>query len=326
MAGMRRCVVIFALIFVFLFPASSHAFNRELYQVMVKDALSFCPKGLKKYLKSRPELIYKGVQYGDLNTGAIDPLAAQRVFDLTVERLKKGEPNNANIFMSYGTMAYFLSETVSPGACRTLDTLLPDVVTYDGHDEVVDAASRVKSLVEESRQFHGVCDAEIVGQAYVAALNVVVDFWISAYSAGGRDPGEVLTAGAQIDHSGKPMLTAEELEAIRLAEEELAAAKAAKDKELAEMAAKGVITKEVLVWKAERKEKREIEKAINKYEMRMEWLKKREKELDSLKVMTTEQMEKSEDVKSEIFEITNRLELFESDPDLAIENERSVAW
>ena len=326
MAGKFQMGTILALVLLLMLPASSEAFNRNLSESMIADAISFCPDNLRDYLGAREKLIYKGMNHGDFATGPIDPMSAKRVHDLLVERLKQGRQDDPNVIIAFGTLAFFLSETVSPGPCRTLEALLPELVLYDGTDTIENMEDTILATLEMSKPFHGACDEESIGNAYNIAVNTIVDFWISAYGKAGLDPGELRPVGSQVDHSRKAIYTPEELEAMKKAREAREAAQAALDTEMEGMIKQGIITKEVVDWQRKQQEKKKIAVYLEKYRTQLENLEVEVNGLHRLGTMNSDQVRRMRGLNEEILEIKSRITEFEENPEMALELEKTHSW
>jgi len=326
MPGIFRVGFIFALVVVFMLPRQAEAFNRDLAQSIVIDAIAFCPDNLKSYLENRQKLVMDGLKYGSLNPEPIDTSASVRISDTLSKRISQGRQNEFNVITSFGTLAFFLSETISPGLCRTVHPLLPEVVTYDGPDSINDTLSRVKSLMEESRPFHGSCEPETVGQAYNLAVNTIVDFWVSACIKGGLDTGPALDAGSQINHTQNAVYTPEELTDIKAAEQAEAAALSKRMAELLDLAKKGVKSEELDGWVEEIENKNEVDHWINKYNLDLAYLEKLIDDLRLKKLMDSNDRDKLNDLKARASEVERRLFVFENDPKAALKMEKNKAW
>lgn len=326
MAGKFQMGTILALVFLLMLPAASEAFNRDLSTVMIDDAISFCPDNLREYLDARKALVLKGMKHGDYASGPIDPMSAERVYNLLIERLKQGKADDPNVIIAFGTLAFFLSETVSPGACRTLDALLPEWVLYDGTDPINNVEETILCTLELSKPFHGQCDEESMGDAYNVAVNVIVDFWIAVFNEAGMETGALLPVGSQVDHSRQAIYTPQELEAMRIAKEAREAAQAAYDEEMREMVRNGVITAEVVQWQKEQKEKKKIDQYIEKYRLQLKQLEEESDELRSGGTMDRDEVKRMRALNDEMGEIKSRISEFEDDPNMALEKERNDNW
>ncbi|MBI9074541.1 MAG: hypothetical protein JEZ02_03945 [Desulfatibacillum sp.] len=326
MVGKFQMGTILALALLLMLPASSGAFNRDLSITMIEDAISFCPENLREYLKAREMLVAKGMKHGDYAPGPIDPMSSKRVYDLLVQRLKQGKLDDPNVIISFGTLAFFLSETVSPGPCRTLDALLPELVLYDGTDFITSPEDSILSTLELSKPYHGACDEESIGNAYNIAVNVIVDFWISAYNAANLDSGELVVVGTQVDHTRRAIYTPEELEGMKRAKEAREIAQAALDLEMAQMIKQGIITKEVLEWKKKQQDKKDIDRYILRYNNKLKALEEEVDEIHRQGTMQPNQVERMRDLNAEIFEVKSRIADLEEDPELAIEREKTNSW
>ena len=96
-----------------------------------------------------------------------------------------------------------MAETISPDNFKTPDHLIPETVRYDGQQpiEASGVKSEITSLIENYRI---PCRArekkEITDQLYNLAVNEIVDYWVSAWEAGGNQAGLFASVGDEITH------------------------------------------------------------------------------------------------------------------------------
>jgi hypothetical protein len=79
--------------------------------------------------------------------------------------------------------------------------LIPDDVSYDGYQEVGGIKSHITSLIKDYRiPCRQKMKKEITELLYNAAVNEVVDYWVSAWGKGGYQAGMFANAGKKISH------------------------------------------------------------------------------------------------------------------------------
>jgi hypothetical protein len=76
-------------------------------------------------------------------------------------------------------------------------------VQYDGHQQIETASVKphITSLIENYRiPCRSRMKKEITDQLYNVAVNEIVDYWVSAWEAGGYQPGVFASIGKKITH------------------------------------------------------------------------------------------------------------------------------
>jgi hypothetical protein len=174
------------LLFVILIfpPGNSFAFKSLTRDQLVYDAIEFCPAELKAYLRSNLATISSGMQH-------------------LIKDLRDGKHDEFNTAHAFGVLACFLAETISPDNYKTPSHLIPEKVEYDGHHPVETASVKphITSLIENYRiPCKKRMKKEITDQLYNIAVNEIVDYWVSAWEAGGYQAGLFASVGEEITH------------------------------------------------------------------------------------------------------------------------------
>jgi hypothetical protein len=185
-------------------PNSSLAFKSITRDQLVYDAIEFCPQELKEYLSSNLASVSSGIHFAERHrrrSFSIDPYEAEVIYHHLVKDLKEGKHDEFNTAHAFGVLACFISETISPDNPKTPQHLIPENVAYDGYHEITDIKSNVTSLIENYRipcRRH--MKKEISDALYNVAVNEIVDYWISAWEAGGYRTGLLASTGKKISH------------------------------------------------------------------------------------------------------------------------------
>lgn len=192
---------------VLIFPAgNSFAFKSLTRDQLVYDAIEFCPAELKAYLRSNLATISSGMHFKERHRSgsySIDPYDSELVYQHLIEDLRDGKYNEFNTAHAFGVLACFLAETVSPDNYKTPDHFIPEKVQYDGYQQVdtANVKPHITSLIENYRiPCKNRMKKEITDQLYNIALNEIVDYWVSAWEAGGNHAGMFTSVGEEIAH------------------------------------------------------------------------------------------------------------------------------
>ena len=195
------------LILVFVFPAgNSFAFKSLTRDQMVYDAIEFCPAELKAYLRSNLATVSAGMHFKERHrhgSYSIDPYDSEMVYQQLIEDLRNGKYDEFNTAHGFGVLACFLAETISPDDYKTPNHLIPEKVEYDGHQQVDPASVKphITGLIENYRMpCKKRMKKEITDKLYNVAVNEIVDYWVSAWEAGGFQPGLFASVGEEITH------------------------------------------------------------------------------------------------------------------------------
>ena len=194
------------LIVLISFPGKSFAFKSLTRDQLVYDAIEFCPTELREYLRHYRPIVVAGVHFKERHHDriySISPYDTEIIYQSLIADLKEGRYDEFNTAHTFGVLACFLAETISPDDFKTPAHLVPDLVKYDGYHRLnpEEVKSNLTGLVENYRiPCRQVQKREITDQLYNVALNEIVDFWVSAWKAGGFQPGMFAKTGQEISH------------------------------------------------------------------------------------------------------------------------------
>ena len=197
-----------ALLFVVLiFPAgNSFAFKSLTRDQLVYDAIEFCPAELKAYLRSNLATVSSGMHFKERHRSgsySIDPYDSELVYQHLIKDLRDGKYDEFNTAHAFGVLACFLAETISPDNYKTPSHLIPEKVEYDGHEqvEITSIKPHITNLIENYRiPCKSRMKKEITDRLYNVAVNEIVDYWVSAWEAGGNQAGMFASVGEEITH------------------------------------------------------------------------------------------------------------------------------
>jgi len=192
---------------VLIFPAgNSFAFKSLTRDQLVYDAIEFCPAELKAYLRSNLATISSGMHFKERHRSgsySIDPYDSELVYQNLIKDLRDGKYDEFNTAHAFGVLACFLAETISPDNYKTPDHFIPEKVQYDGYQQVdtANVKPHITSLIENYRiPCKNRMKKEITDQLYNIALNEIVDYWVSAWEAGGNNADMFASVGEEIAH------------------------------------------------------------------------------------------------------------------------------
>ena len=192
---------------VLIFPVgNSFAFKSLTRDQLVYDAIEFCPAELKAYLRSNLATVSAGMHFKERHRHgcySIDPYDSELVYQHLIKDLRDGKYDEFNTAHAFGVLACFLAETISPDDFKTPSHLIPEMVRYDGHQQIEAASVKphITSLVENYRiPCRKKMKKEITEQLYNVAVNEIVDYWVSAWESGGYQAGLFASVGEEITH------------------------------------------------------------------------------------------------------------------------------
>jgi hypothetical protein len=196
-------IFIILLFVVLIFPAgNSFAFKSLTRDQLVYDAIEFCPAELKAYLRSNLATVSSGMHFKERHRSgsySIDPYDSELVYQHLIKDLRDGKYDEFNTAHAFGVLACFLAETISPDNYKTPSHLIPEKVEYDGHEQV--EITSIKPLIENYRiPCKSRMKKEITDRLYNVAVNEIVDYWVSAWEAGGNQAGMFASVGEEITH------------------------------------------------------------------------------------------------------------------------------
>lgn len=191
-----------------IFPAgNSAAFKSLTRDQLVYDAIEFCPAELKAYLRSNLATVSSGMHYKERHRRGcdrlIDPYDTELVYRTLIKDLKEGRYDEFNTAHAFGVLACFLAETISPDDFKTPNHFIPETVQYDGHQSIEAAGIKphITALIENYRiPCRARMKKEITDTLYNVAVNEIVDYWVSAWEAGGYQAGLFAGVGDEIAH------------------------------------------------------------------------------------------------------------------------------
>lgn len=194
--------LIFFLSIFFFIPASALGFKLETRKAILEDAIHFCPAELKTYLEVNRNIVIEGMLFADrMPPVKIDPFETEAIYSDLVEKMKSGRSNEFNTVISFGVLACFIAESICPGTIYSSNHMIPISVLYDGFNEVADIRSHTDKILETYRK---PCKkdrrTEVVSFLYQVAVNEIVDFWTSAWKAGGHSISNLCNTGTEIKH------------------------------------------------------------------------------------------------------------------------------
>ena len=188
------------------FPGNSVAFKSLTRDQLVYDAVELCPTQLREYLRHNLWIVVAGVHFKERHPKkiySIAPYDTETIYKSLIADLKEGHYDEYNTAHSFGVLACFLAETISPDNYKTPASLIPERVKYDGYHRLNPdgVKSNLTGLIENYRiPCRQVQKREITDQLYNVALNEIVDYWVSAWKAGGLQPGTFVSVGREISH------------------------------------------------------------------------------------------------------------------------------
>jgi hypothetical protein len=199
-----KIFVLLMLVGVIFFPASSHAFKMVTRDQLIYDAIEFSPAGLQAYLRDNIAVVAAGNRFAERHqrrSYSVDPYATEAIYKQLVIDLKRNRMDQFNTVHAFGVIACFIAETISPDNYVTAQHLIPYDVVYDGHQEIGDVKSHITTLIENYRiPGRKRMDPEVTALLYNAAVNEIVDYWVSAWVSSGHQAGQFAGAGETINH------------------------------------------------------------------------------------------------------------------------------
>ena len=200
---LQRFVLLIFSVLIFL-PDISMAFKRDTRCQILKDAIYLSPEPLRDYLIKNFQEVHDGVHFIDRNRNLVSvkdqdciPRFARLHYKNLGKMLKKASyEDDYNAARSFGLVACFVAETISPDNYRTSGKLVADEFKYDGYQKVGDVKESIAGLIEKYRKpYQGVATRKVTDYLYSVAVNEIVDYWVSIWLASGRNPGKLRPTG-----------------------------------------------------------------------------------------------------------------------------------
>jgi hypothetical protein len=201
-----KIIGLLALVFFLAYPVNSFAFKSLTRDQLVYDAIEFCPSELKEYLLSNLPMVSSGMHFKERHRHrcyTINPYDTEIIYQQLIKDLKDGKYDEFNTAHAFGVLACFLAESIWPENYKTPQHLIPEDVVYDGYQQIdsVSVKPHISRLIENYRiPCRYTTQKRVTDQLYNTALNEIVDYWISAWEAGGYQAGMYASAGQKIDH------------------------------------------------------------------------------------------------------------------------------
>jgi hypothetical protein len=204
----KRFLIILVLIIsiVSFVPRICLGFTSDIRTSIIADAIKFCPDGLRTYLEKHQETVIEGSFFVDRNPRALrkDSLYVRNSYAKIIEGLGSGKSDERNIINQFGILAGFLLESIYRGdATDRVNTVVqdcPEIVRYDGLHELTDIDSRMTKLLKRYKPYWGDTREDAKDYLYNVGVNELVDFWVSAWRAGGQQVTRLCEIGSTIKH------------------------------------------------------------------------------------------------------------------------------
>ena len=187
-------------------PRICLGFTSDIRTSIIADAIKFCPDGLRTYLEKHQETVIEGSFFVDRNPRALvkDRLYVRNSYAKITEGLRSGKSDDWNIINQFGILAGFLLESIYRGdATDRVNTVVqdcPEIVRYDGLHELTDIDSRMTTLLKRYKPYWGDTREDTKDYLYNVGVNELVDFWVSAWRAGGQQVTRLCEIGSTIKH------------------------------------------------------------------------------------------------------------------------------
>ena len=201
----KTLIVVSAVLFtIFCFsPISSNAFHHNTRAKILDDAIHFSPDPLKSYLEGNYKIIAHGMFFADRHHRfRLDPYDIEGIYANLVNNLKAGKMDEYNTIHGFGVLASFVSQTIYPKRFNIQDEFAPAMVKYDGLHEVEDLNARISELITEYREpYYYSKHIKERDYLYNVAVNEIVDLWICAWKAAGKNTSNLCAVGMKIDRT-----------------------------------------------------------------------------------------------------------------------------
>jgi hypothetical protein len=193
----------FLLLVMFFLPGISFGFHEQVRCQAFKDAISLCPNDLKSYLTANFDAAHEGIHFADRNRqwrSSFRPQDGEVFYGRIVTDLREGK-GDYNTAHRFGVLACVIAETISPGDYYSLEKLIPEKVVYNGFQEAGNVNANLSGLVVKYRKpYQHNMSKEVNDFLYNVAVNEIVNYWTSAWQAGGKETGLLTRRGTSIAH------------------------------------------------------------------------------------------------------------------------------
>jgi len=136
-----------------------------------------------------------------------DSLYVRNSYAKIIEGLRSGNSDEQNIISQFGILAGFLLESIyRDDATDRFNTVMqgyPEIVRYDGLHEITDVDSKMATLLKKYKPYWGDTREDAKDYLYNVGVNELVDFWVSAWRAGGQQVTRLCEIGSTIKHPAK---------------------------------------------------------------------------------------------------------------------------
>ena len=204
---MYKKTLIFASAFVItifcISPSSLNAFHHDTRANILDDAIHFSPDNIKAYLQENYQIISHGMFFADRHHRfRMDPYDIAPIYENLANNIKEGKMGHYNTIHGFGVLASFISQSIYPKRFNIQDEFAPAIVKYDGLQEVKDLDARISNLITAYRNpYYYSKTKKERDYLYNAAVNEIVDFWVCAWKAGGKNTSELHAVGMEIDRT-----------------------------------------------------------------------------------------------------------------------------
>ncbi|MFP4476911.1 MAG: hypothetical protein ACLFOY_15230 [Desulfatibacillaceae bacterium] len=188
---------------IFLIAAPCPGFNVETRDALVVDAIEFCPQELRMYLLGQREAVKSGMFFSDTADLKVNPKNIPELYQTLIERIESDRLDEYNTATLFGVLANHIAETVYPGHQNSSQNLAPDIVSYDGYHPVEDPDIKSYAIMKSYEHFHGSRTPEVSDRMYEISVNLIVDFWMSAWAAAGMSIDDALPFGEEVAHDAR---------------------------------------------------------------------------------------------------------------------------
>ncbi len=194
----------FLLFVMILVPELSFGFSEQVRCQAFKDAISLCPQDLKTYLTKNFDAVHEGLHFAERNKqwrSSIRPQDGEAFYGRLVQDLRESKLDDYNTANRFGVLACFIAETISPGDYQSRERLIPDEVVYGGFQGLSNVNASISGLVVKYRDpYRHRMNKEVNDFLFNVAVTQIVNYWTSAWQAGGKKTGLLTARGTKISH------------------------------------------------------------------------------------------------------------------------------